>query len=154
MIRVTDYPTAERIRHEFDHVIGLLDPCMERDMKHLHPSIHMFWFTDTVHGGLSCPKLSDIRRIVDAFKTHDMGKGNILVHCMAGLCRSTATAIGLLVMQGIRPEDAFKIIHDQRPRMWPNELILKHFDTALGLGTTLVDADKKWKSQQPKLIWD
>lgn len=156
MIRVTDYPTAEKIRHEFDHVIGLLDPSMQRNMSHLHPSIHMFWFTDTVHDGDCSPKLHHIKDIIKVFKEKEMSKGNILIHCQAGLCRSTATAISLLVMQGIKPSDAFELIHQQRPRMWPNELILKHFDTALGLtgANSLVIADKEWKSKQPLLIWD
>ena len=155
MLKVTDCKTSKQIQNEFDHVIGMLDPC-ERSWQTFpqHPSRFMVWFTDTVHSSPSCPSIHHIRHIIELFKIHNMHKGNVLIHCHAGISRSTAVAIGLLVMQGIAPEMAFKLIHDQRPRMWPNELILKHFDEALHLGNALVDADKKWKSEQPPLIWD
>ena len=37
-----------------------------------------------------------------------------------------------------------------RPQLWPNELVLKHFDTVLDLNGELVDRDKRWKAHQIK----
>lgn len=52
----------------------------------------------------------------------------LLIHCIAGISRSTATAISLMVLRGSSVEDAVKATWKMRPNMWPNRRILLLFD--------------------------
>jgi predicted protein tyrosine phosphatase len=67
---------------------------------------------------------------------------HLLVHCHAGLSRSTAAAILLLAQHHPdRPaEEAVAEISRLRPRAWPNLRILELGDAALGRGGEIVSA--------------
>jgi len=59
----------------------------------------------------------------------------ILVHCAAGISRSTATGLMILVNEGWDSEEAVEHLKDRHPEgrgFWPNDLILSHADEILG----------------------
>lgn len=59
----------------------------------------------------------------------------ILVHCAAGISRSTATGLMILVNEGWEPEMAVKHLRNKHPEnraFWPNDLILSYADEILG----------------------
>jgi predicted protein tyrosine phosphatase len=81
------------------------------------------------------PTREDVERLL-AFgrEAGEMPNAHLLVHCRAGVSRSTAAA-ALIVMQA-RPEwpasTALEAIAAIRPRAWPNLLILELGDELLG----------------------
>jgi predicted protein tyrosine phosphatase len=67
---------------------------------------------------------------------------HLLIHCHAGISRSTAAA-ALLLAQATparRPEDIFAEIARLRPRAWPNLLLLELGEAALGRTGEIVPA--------------
>jgi hypothetical protein len=48
-------------------------------------------------------------------------KENILIHCEAGISRSSSVVIGHLILsRGFKAEDALKFVETSRPCIWPN----------------------------------
>ena len=78
------------------------------------------------------PKLDDIQKIVD-FARNIGPDDKVLVNCHAGVSRSAATAIGILVQHGMHPADAILYCKEIRPQMWPNDLITEYFSEVLGV---------------------
>jgi predicted protein tyrosine phosphatase len=67
---------------------------------------------------------------------------HLLVHCHAGISRSTAS-MALVLAQGLpdaRPDRIFGEILRIRPKAWPNLRILEMGDALLGRGGALVEA--------------
>ena len=67
---------------------------------------------------------------------------HLLIHCHAGISRSTASAALLLAQEDpARPADEiFAEIGRLRPRAWPNLLLLEHGEAALGRHGEIVSA--------------
>ena len=59
---------------------------------------------------------------------------NLLVHCMAGISRSTATAFVILnvILGEGREKDCIQMVYNARPIACPNYLVTKLADQALG----------------------
>lgn len=66
----------------------------------------------------------------------------LLVHCHAGLCRSTAIALGVIAdrLGPGREVEAVMALKGIRPNSVPNKLVLKEVDDYLGRGGRLVEA--------------
>ncbi len=67
---------------------------------------------------------------------------HLLVHCHAGISRSTA-AMTLVLAQALPDQPAHAIValvHDLREKAWPNLRMIEMGDRALGRGGTLVEA--------------
>ncbi len=61
-----------------------------------------------------------------------------LVHCQAGISRSTAVACGILCQHGFSPSEAVQYVRSIRPQAKPNQHVLKLFDEILGLEGKLI----------------
>jgi predicted protein tyrosine phosphatase len=61
----------------------------------------------------------------------------LLTHCEAGISRSSAAAITLLVAAGYAPQVAFRLVRQACPRMLPNRRILRIADGLLRTGDRL-----------------
>lgn len=61
----------------------------------------------------------------------------LLTHCEAGISRSSAAAITLLVAAGYPPQVAFGLVRKVCPQMLPNRRILRIADGLLGTGGRL-----------------
>ena len=93
-----------------------------------HPNHKVFEFGDTTSGPRA-PKIEDIRDAVMWGAAQD----DLLVHCHAGMSRSTATAWGISIARGADPLDSFLVLKEAHPvDRWgkrdfiPNPLIVKH----------------------------
>ena len=84
--------------------------------------------TDELH-----PSLYHFNRILDFTKdlTDD---DRVLVHCIAGISRSTSASIAILIQHGMSYEDAYNQIATQRPQLEPNRLITEYTDDHFNLG--------------------
>jgi len=90
------------------------------------------------------PRLDHIQRVL-AFANKFDDDDDVIVHCHAGRCRSSAMAIGILVQAGLSPDEAVEYVFRIRPRSVPNTLVLEHCETALGLNNSeLRDLVEDW----------
>jgi predicted protein tyrosine phosphatase len=130
------------------HVLSMLDPGspepeplsgfgLERRLK--------LRFHDVIeaHPGWIAPERWDVELLL-AF-SRDVGalrQAHLLVHCHAGISRSTAAAI--LVLAQARPDrpadEAVREVVRLRPRAWPNLRILELGDALLGRRGEIVEA--------------
>lgn len=50
----------------------------------------------------------------------------VLVHCIAGISRSAAVVLGVLMSQGMSFVDAYKLIHEKHPDADPRLSLIEH----------------------------
>lgn len=134
---------------DVSHVVGILDPGTPRPEAYaeLHPAEPVeFRFHDIVEPEplRLAPSVADVAAIIDAAeRIHAARPTHLLVHCYAGVSRSTATAVIVMAMRNPgREAEIFAALRDIRPRAWPNSLMIRHADHQLGLGGALVSAMK------------
>lgn len=85
---------------------------------------------DDVHTptqGYTHPTEFHLGRIFDFAKTF-VEEDKVLVHCIAGISRSTAAAIGICMFHGMSYEDAYNHIATVRPILAPNKLLIEYID--------------------------
>ncbi|MEK7486983.1 MAG: dual specificity protein phosphatase family protein [Planctomycetota bacterium] len=116
-----------------DYVVSLLDVEFKSTLNFQHQASHYkAFFNDLEHPDyLSGPKLEQIRQILE-FSQDFVKDSRVLVHCHAGISRSTAMTLGMMVQHGEKEMDALEHLLQIRPIATPNKLILQHIDTVLG----------------------
>jgi predicted protein tyrosine phosphatase len=69
-------------------------------------------------------------------------EGHLLVHCHAGVSRSTASMLAMLAQAepGADEDALFARLRAIRPQAWPNSVMVGHADDLLGRGGRLVAA--------------
>lgn len=83
----------------------------------------------------SAPTESHVLALVDfGRKMAPLSDWGLLTHCEAGISRSSAAAITLLVSAGYAPQVAFGLVRKVCPQMLPNRRILRIADGLLGTG--------------------
>jgi len=90
---------------------------------HKFPSVEYFFVES-----LDLPE-TDLRPIIlrcNEIIMKCMESGNILVHCNAGVSRSSAVIIGYLILERqLNYEDAFRLVKNARPSIQPNNGFVK-----------------------------
>lgn len=77
----------------------------------------------------------------------------LLVHCHAGKSRSPAMAIGILIDNGVPPEEAFGRVKAHRPTLIPNRLMIRHLDRLLALEGELIEiVSRHYRSLPPEAL--
>lgn len=130
-----------------DHLITINDP--ERDPPRgvstvkgevLALSFHDLRSTgDTFGSVLACPQASDVAKIITFGKKVGLEGGHLLVHCRAGISRSTAATLIVLATQS-EPHQALELerrVIQNRPISNPNDLMLQMADEMLNWGGVL-----------------
>jgi len=132
------------------HTISLLDPDVNRDITNFPTAsknglLQRYYFSDVYRHHEanflgSVPKFASTEQIIDIlqFTAGLKSTDKLLVHCHAGISRSTAVACGILCQHGLSPADAFKRMLSIRPQALPNQHILALFDELLKLKGKLV----------------
>lgn len=129
------------------HVVSILDPEYpdpEDFAGYLPHRRAVLRFDDVIVTGdlYQAPGAGDVAAILDVGRELEAdGATHVLVHCHAGVSRSTAAAALLLAQRmpdGV--DQVFDEVHRVRPRSWPNSLIVRLGDAQLGLGGRLVAA--------------
>ena len=133
------------------HVLSILDPdwpvpeAFGAFGEHAKLELH---FHDVVEEGAESirpPREEDVSALL-AFGRDLMAEpppeAHLLVHCHAGVSRSTAS-MALVLAQGLPGADAERVFAEVlriRPQAWPNLRIVEMGDALLGRGGALVDA--------------
>ena len=128
---------AAELCHQFDAVITA-GPNKREVSDWGHPNHLVVSFDDVTHNMYGqAPTLEQVRGIVEwgAKQT-----GSTLIHCHAGISRSTACAWGIAIAKGFDPQQALETLSAMHPDEsgWgkrtfrPNFLIVKHLETIFG----------------------
>jgi predicted protein tyrosine phosphatase len=130
------------------HVLSLLDPGWPEPeafgIFDPHRRLELR-FHDVIDANPGCipPQRPDVEQLLSFGRDLANAKaGHLLVHCHAGVSRSTAAAT--LIVAQARPdrpaEEALQTIVRRRPRAWPNLRILELGDVLLGRRGEIVGA--------------
>ncbi|MBL8667888.1 MAG: protein-tyrosine-phosphatase [Rhodospirillales bacterium] len=122
----------------FTHVVSILDPVWPDPQEFGGWGAHrrVLWrFDDVVRvaNGYQAPARSDVQAILAlGAELKGQAAARVLIHCHAGVSRSTATAVILMAQQNPgREAGIFAELRRIRPRSWPNALMLKLADDML-----------------------
>ncbi|WP_142849760.1 tyrosine phosphatase family protein [Telmatospirillum sp. J64-1] len=129
------------------HVVSILDPdCPDPEdfLSYGRHAREVWRFHDTIldHPATVPPSEETLRAIL-AFGEAALRERakHVLIHCHAGVSRSTAAAVALMVQNSPgREEEAFAHLRTIRPRSWPNSRMIRYADSLLGCGGALVAA--------------
>ncbi len=140
----------ELVQHagnDVSHVVSIIDPAQPDPEVFADYPPHdrtLLRFDDIIapRHGMMVPGEADVRRILDlGERLADAPVRHLLVHCHAGVSRSTATAALLMAQRNPgRETDIFRRLDAMRQPAWPNSLIVRLGDALLGRGGALVDA--------------
>jgi predicted protein tyrosine phosphatase len=135
------------LQSDVSHILGILDPGTPAPEGYVHhPAAPRdeFRFYDivTVEPGRSLPSEADMAAILAVGeRLAGLPVRHLLVHCFAGVSRSTAAAVALMSQRNPgREADIFAALADIRPQAWPNTVLVAHADRLLGRGGALVEA--------------
>jgi predicted protein tyrosine phosphatase len=131
------------LRRPFTHVISIWDPewiergGVEDQMRKrlpYHTRLHVAYFHDTSseEPGRRAPVEDDLRQIL-GFAANLKPEASVLIHCWAGISRSTAVAFAILC-QSTGPgheTDCLESVLAVRPQAFPNALIVALADRIL-----------------------
>ena len=121
-------------------VLSILDPGLPDPQAFMRYAPHRrtaLRFHDVVlpTEGHSMPAEDDMRRILEFGErlAQTADAAHLLVHCVAGVSRSTAAAAILMAQRRPgRETEAFLALLDIRPRAWPNSRMVELADALLG----------------------
>ncbi|HEY5813081.1 MAG TPA: hypothetical protein VIT23_10575 [Terrimicrobiaceae bacterium] len=131
------------LRNPFTHIISIWDPewierggVEEHFRTRLQPvaQLHIAYFHDTSaeEPGRRAPMEDDLRRIL-TFAANLEPQAWVLIHCWAGISRSTAVAYAILC-QSMGPgheAECLESLFALRPQAFPNTLIIELADRIL-----------------------
>jgi len=127
------------------HLVSLLSPDeMISTPQAIRPENHLqIGVNDITQPGedLVHPTETHVTALLDFVEGWDKS-APMLIHCWAGISRSTASAfITLCMLNPEHPEDYLaQLIRREGPTSMPNRLIVAHGDELLGRGGRMVDA--------------
>jgi len=136
---VRELPKQEGKR--WTHVVSIWEKDLEDDkacqglVKTIAPRAKLLFsfFEDTSNPSYrDAPRLQDVQRILD-FTSQLPARAKVLVHCRAGISRSTATAYAILCQHTKPGKEMDNLLHVQslRDLVMPNRLIVELADKAL-----------------------
>lgn len=140
-------------QERISHVISILDPGfpepagLARLPRHVLIRLHFDDVVDPAPAGSLPPSHEDVANLLVAGERIRADKpSHLLVHCHAGISRSTATAA--LIMAYANPgheEAAFEALKVIRPRCWPNSRMIRLGDEIMGRRGALVAALERFQ---------
>lgn len=137
---------------DISHLVSILDPdSAEPGIFRLFPTQERLClrFHDVIddHEGMVAPQRDDIDRLLrfGSSLAHSRSARGLLVHCHAGLSRSTAAAVLLLAQArpDRSPEAAVSEMLELKPKAWPNLRMIELGDQLLVCEGRLVRAVRR-----------
>lgn len=131
-----------------DFVVSILDPGSEEPEVLRTFSNHRrcnLRFHDIVEetNGLVAPQADHIEELLEFGRAQDRESDNrMLIHCFAGLCRSTAAGLLLMAQNDAKksPDDAIARLLRIAPNAWPNTRMIRLGDKILQYNGRLLSA--------------
>ncbi len=128
------------------HVLSILDPdhpvpeAFGAFGEHEKLELRFHDIIDTMPG-LLAPEPKDVAALL-AFGGDMSGATHLLVHCFAGISRSTASMAMILAqaMPDMAEDAVLAMVHGIREKAWPNLRMIEFGDAMLGRNGRLVDA--------------
>lgn len=148
-IRITGLAEARNIGDMFDYVVSIIDStglieCLLDNGRHFIIQFDDI-AADIVNNSVYIlPEKHHIDQILEFTKQFKEGD-RVLIHCSAGISRSTAIALLVLIQHGMSPSDAMDHVHDIRSRCWPNAKVVQLGDGVLNCNGEMVLAVDSWK---------
>lgn len=145
---VRDIDESTYIAHEFGAVLTA-GPSPD-EVKWGHPN-HRVWTFDDTTDMLRGPGHRTVAEMIEWGAAQD----DVLVHCHAGISRSTATAWGIAVARGADPLDSILALMEAHPRehgtgykrtFAPNRLIVTYLEKIVG--------DNNLLEIRERVMWD
>lgn len=153
---------AEALKSGVTHVISILDPEYPYPQELLAISKRnrlILRFDDATfpQNGRVHPAYTDIERLIEWSKglLNDTGV-KLLIHCHAGVSRSTAAAVIIMARENPgRENEIFEQLNNIRSRNWPNSLMVNLADELLSrkgkLSSALKNHHARIASKDPDL---
>jgi predicted protein tyrosine phosphatase len=142
------------------HVLSILDPEWPDPQAFSgydphHRTILRFHDAIEPRPGLALPQRGHVEAILGFGRALGHGaqardEGHLLVHCHAGISRSTA-AMAMILAQVHSDEDEeriFQRLQEIRPQAWPNSIMVGFADELLGRGGRMVEAMRRLYARQ------
>lgn len=99
---------------------------------------------DNTINNFTLPGREHIKSLLDYSKSF-VETDNVLIHCHAGISRSTAASILVLCQHGLSPEDALAKVLELRPMAFPNNRFIWFGDQILDFNGKLIKVVDDWK---------
>ena len=138
------------------HIVTMLRHAdrMQRP-RHIPARNHLVLSMDDISesmDGYVAPSEEHIKQLVQFLDSWDRQKP-LVMHCLAGISRSTAGAF--VVACALNPDrseaDIAKAIRDASPTAAPNKMFVKHADAVLGRQNRMVEAVEALGDPQPAI---
>ena len=131
---VRNLEEARKHAHEYASVLTAGPD--KQEVRFNHPDHLVVTFddvTDPYWAEYDAPTYEHVKQMI----SWGHGRENLLVHCHAGISRSTSTAWGIAISNGFDPEEAYEMLRNNHPKssyagreysrsFHPNELIVTH----------------------------
>ncbi len=157
-LKISDFTKAIELSQTWaTHTVSILDTRLKSIKSNLptagkNSKLQRYYFNDLnpnyrsyddfINPQLAIPNaatLEDVKEIL-AFTSLLQSSDKLLVHCFAGISRSTAVATGILCQHGKTPKEAMEHVLVVRPEAYPNKHILRLFEKVLLLKGQLTGA--------------
>lgn len=110
-----------------------------------HLLVHLHDIAEELEGHVA-PCRQHLLDVLDF--TADLPPGSrLLVHCIAGVSRSTSMAIGILIARGVPWRAAWDMVAAVRPCMMPNARVIRLIDEHYELGGELSAQLQAWRAR-------
>ena len=136
------------VRHlQPSHLISIIQPEFQPERppeipveRHLRVQVHDISEPD---GWGVLPQAEHVRDVIEFIELWEPGEGSLLVHCFAGVSRSTATALIAHFLKTGDADASARALRMAAPHAIPNRRILALADAELGLAGALVEASER-----------
>ena len=105
------------------------------------PQVHhlLMVFNDVPDAAHSVPPTAEHIEEMQRWMLALPGDAALIIHCLQGVHRSAATALGFLAQQ-VAPPEAMSLLRQIRPEAMPNPLVVSLWDRFLALDGALIAA--------------
>lgn len=142
-LKVTGFYEAGLYAPSHTKMIGLIDPNTKPVETNIQYHVEQFHDISGYSPSHEIPRYHNIENVLNFSKTFT-DDDKVLIHCHAGISRSTAIAILVLIQHGMTIENAFDHVYNIRDVMNPNVTILEIGDIILDLDGKLVEYYYDW----------
>lgn len=148
-LRITSRDEAPAHYAWASHIVSIHDKALELSLTPISSQHFIICFDDVADEGpdVCVPEMSHLRAILEFTKTIP-DYGRVLLHCHAGISRSTAVAIAVLIQHGMDYREALAHVQKIRDVLLPNYRIVRLIDEYFGLNGAFMAHFEAWRAEQ------